>query len=449
MDTRTVTLAATALLAATLASVSHAACIGDCDASGAVAVNELVTGVGIALGNQAARVCVLLDVNGDGRATIDELIAAVTGALNGCPAGPVTAATVAGTYADMMAAGYGESVDAAHGVRDAVDCLVDAPSAATLQAARSAWLQARPSYLRTEVARFYDGPIDDPDTGVESYVNSWPLDEAYIDYVVGDVGAGIINHPDEYPDIDAAVLIDANEAEGETTISTGWHAIEFLLWGQDFSADGPGDRPYADYVTDGSGTAANQARRAAYLRSVTDLLVTDLEEVRDAWGAQPDTYRAEFLGADGTEQLRRILTGLGTLSGGELTGERMATAYRTKDQEDEHSCFSDNTLVDFREDERGIRNVFFGHVGAVRGPGIYDLVRTVDAGVADRARDALQAAGEAIYAIPGPFDQAILGSDDAPGRHAIKAALDALNAQTDAIADCAAALGISISTTGQ
>jgi putative iron-regulated protein len=52
-----------------------------------------------------------------------------------------------------------------------------------------------------------------------------------------------------------------------------------------------------------------------------------------------------------------------------------------------------------------------------------------------------------MHAIPAPFDQAILGPDTAPGRVAIAAAIADLNTQTDAIADSAAALGISISTT--
>jgi putative iron-regulated protein len=181
---------------------------------------------------------------------------------------------------------------------------------------------------------------------------------------------------------------------------------------------------------------------------VTDLLVANLAQVRDAWAPDaPGNYRASFLSVGRDEMLRRIMTGEGTLSGGELTGERMSVAYETKDQEDEHSCFSDNTHVDFRMDEQGLRNLLFGRYGAVRGPGLYDLVRTVAPALADQTLAAMQAASVAIYAIPVPFDQAILGPDSAPGRVAIAAAIAALNAQTDKIAECAQALGISISTT--
>lgn len=437
---------ATLLLVLLGGDAARAACPGDCDGGGAVTIDELITGVTIALGGQHAGACALLDGNGDGAASIDELIAAVTRALTGCPAGPVTGDTVAAHYAALLAAIYADAVDGAQGLQGAVAAFLAAPSDTTLTTARSAWRTARVAYLQTEVARFYDGPIDNDDTGVEPFVNAWPLDEAYIDYVAGEPSAGIINDPVRYPQITEGLLIELNEGEGETTISSGWHAIEFLLWGQDFYPDGPGRRPATDYVTDGRGTA-NADRRAAYLAAASSLLVRHLETVREAWGPEPHTYRAAFLASSAAEKLRRILTGLGTLSGGELTGERMATAYFTKDQEDEHSCFSDNTHVDFREDEQGIRNVFFGRYRTLIGPGIYDLVRAANRTVADRARDAIQAASEAIYAIPVPFDQAILGADDAPGRRAIRRAIDALNAQTEAIADCAAALGISISTT--
>jgi putative iron-regulated protein len=251
---------------------------------------------------------------------------------------------------------------------------------------------------------------------------------------------------DGFPSITAEVLEAANEDGGETNIATGWHAIEFLLWGQDFDDDGPGTRPFTDYVV--GGTAQNQDRRAEYLSVVGNLLVSHLEQVRDQWApGVPGNYRAEFLALDPDEALRRMLTGMGTLSGGELTGERMAVPFETKDQEDEHSCFSDNTHVDHRNDLLGIQNVYLGRYGSVFGPGINDLLATVDEDLADEVAGQIQAAVDAVFAIPTPFDQAIQGADSSPGRMAIATAIDELNAQTDLIAEAAAALGISISTT--
>jgi putative iron-regulated protein len=437
-----------AALAYQLAAAMPAAaqCTGDCNGDGDVGINELVTGVSMALG--VAGRCDGLDLDADGDIEINELIAAVNSALLGCSVEPATLDSVRRNYAALLHATYSDALVGAQALRTAVDAFVAAPSAATLQAAKDAWLDARPAYLQTEMARFYNGPIDNEDDGPEGLINAWPLDEAYIDYVEGDADAGIVNQVDLYPVIDEDLLVELNEGEGETTISTGWHAIEFLLWGQDRDPAGPGTRPHTDYLTDGSGTAANQERRGDYLRAAAALLVEHLSSVRDEWAPTvAGNYRAAFLADDPEISMQRLLTGMGTLSGGELTGERLAVAFETRDQEDEHSCFADNTHVDHRNDEIGIENAFLGRYGAVRGPGVYDLCATVDQALADEARTAFSAAREAVFAIPVPFDQAILGADSTPGRQAIANAIDLLNEQTLKIAECADALGIPISTT--
>jgi autotransporter-associated beta strand protein len=65
-----------------------ARCTGDCDGNGAVAINELVIGVNIALDNAQAAVCPRFDTDGDDRVAIQELIEAVGNALTGCPDSP-------------------------------------------------------------------------------------------------------------------------------------------------------------------------------------------------------------------------------------------------------------------------------------------------------------------------------------------------------------------------
>ncbi len=77
------------------AAAPAAACTGDCDGNGEVAVNELLEGVNIALGNQPMSVCPVFDAEGDGAVTINELLAAVRAALDGCPAATIN--TIAGT----------------------------------------------------------------------------------------------------------------------------------------------------------------------------------------------------------------------------------------------------------------------------------------------------------------------------------------------------------------
>ncbi len=256
------------------------------------------------------------------------------------------------TYADLVHAAYTDVTVEAEALQADLEAFVADPTEDTLAAAKQSWLDARVLYGPTEAFRFYDGPIDNPDDGPEGQINAWPLDEAYIDYVEGDAAAGIINDTAGVPEITTDVLVAANEEGGESNISTGWHAIEFLLWGQDLSADGAGARPLTDYTT-----APTAERRATYLTLLAQLLVDDLSGVRDQWDPEDGAYRETFL-ADPGQAVSNIFRSMGALSQGELAGERIAVAYDTKDQEDEHSCFSDNTTTDIAGNAIGVRMIY-------------------------------------------------------------------------------------------
>lgn len=193
-------------------------------------------------------------------------------------------------HADAVRGSYTALVTELQQLKTAVDAYVAAPSAETLAAAKTAWVDARVAYRPTEVFRFYGGPIDDPDDEREPRINSWPMDEAYIDYVQGSPNAGIINDATAVPTIDASALVAANLVGGDANIATGFHAIEFLLWGQDMNPAGPGARPHTDYVD--AGTAANQARRRQYLQVVTQLLVDDMTHVANRWDPTSGDYMA-------------------------------------------------------------------------------------------------------------------------------------------------------------
>ncbi|PRQ06792.1 imelysin family protein [Enhygromyxa salina] len=350
-------------------------------------------------------------------------------------------APIAEQYASVVAANYADARSSAMDLHHAVTELVASPSEANLDAARQAWLTSRESYGQSEAFRFYDGPIDEPSAGPEGQLNAWPMDEAYVDYVEGMPDAGIINDPTSYPEINAELLIELNEQGGETNISAGYHAIEFLLWGQDLSESGPGERPWTDFDASGAGTASNQDRRGAYLIAAADLLIADLDGLIAAWDpTSGDNYRASFLDAAPDEIVRRMLLGIGSLSGAELAGERIEVALATQDQEDEHSCFSDNTHRDIIVDVLGIQNVYLGeYPGAEAGPGLYDLVAARDQDLADRLADDIQASLAAAEAIPVPFDRAII--DD---REAVQATVDALRRQTDTIVEVAALFDINL-----
>jgi putative iron-regulated protein len=348
---------------------------------------------------------------------------------------------VIGTYAGVAAASYEDAAEGARALARSVDEFLASPNAEGFDRARHAWIEARIPYAQTEVFRFYDGPID----GVEGRVNSWPIDENLIDYVEGEPDAGIINQARRFPEIDAAMIASLNEKGGEKNITAGFHAIEFLLWGQDVNDDGPGQRSYLDYT---DGHAPHAGRRRDYLRVATHLLVQDLASVASQW--QPDredNYRARFVALPPDEALTRILKGIGILSGSELAGERLTVPYETKEQEDEHSCFSDNTQRDIVNDAIGIESVVRGRYTRtgglhVDGASLIDLLAHVDPATAQRLTQEVAASVAAARRVPEPFDRSILGTDAASGRVAVKSLITALRAQADTVAQAGAALGL-------
>ncbi|MCB0988310.1 MAG: iron-regulated protein [Microthrixaceae bacterium] len=352
---------------------------------------------------------------------------------------PADATAAATTYADVVFAAYSDTVDAATELQTSIRAFTTTPSEATLAAARQTWVTARETYGPTEVFRFYDGPIDNPDDGPEGQINAWPLDESYIDYTVDTPDSGIINDVAGVPTLTTEVLVAANEKDGETNISTGWHAIEFLLWGQDTSVDGPGNRAFTDYTT-----APNAERRATYLNLLADLLVNDLTGVRDQWNPDSGAYRKEFL-AEPTVAVQNILRGMGALSAGELAGERMAVPYESKEQEDEHSCFSDNTLADIVGNARGIRLAYTADYEGVDGTSLSEVVAKLAPEVDADLRKQLDNNVAAAEALPAPFDQVIVGDDEHPGRAELLALVEDLQDQGTAIAALASSLGLEIS----
>jgi putative iron-regulated protein len=351
---------------------------------------------------------------------------------------PVTPAAVNGHYATLVHASYADTLASARQMQQAIAAFTAQPSADTLAAARKAWLAAREFYGQTEAYRFYGGPIDDDD-GPEGRINAWPMDEAYVDGVQGQAASGLINNRKFA--ITKASLAKMNERGGEENIATGWHAIEFLLWGQDLRDDGPGQRSFEDFV---DGKAPNADRRRQYLTVATALLIDDLNSLVAAWApGQKNNFRARFE-RGGNESLRKMLVGLGSLSRGELAGERMEVALASRDQEDEHSCFSDNTHRDMVTNALGIENVWLGRFqradgSVLQGASLRDLVAAKDPALADKATQQIRASVAATEGIRAPFDREIV---DAAGRERIGKAVASLTQQSKDLVAAVGAIGI-------
>ncbi|UUZ76533.1 iron-regulated protein [Polaromonas sp. P1(28)-13] len=359
-------------------------------------------------------------------------------------AAPVSAVSfnaVALHYGELVHASYADTRQTALAMQRAIAAFVKSPSADALAAARKAWLEAREFYGQTEAFRFYGGPIDDGN-GPEGRINAWPMDESFVDGIQGKPNTGLINNRKFV--ISKSSLARQNERGGEENIATGWHAIEYLLWGQDQSETGPGNRSFEDFV---DGKAPNADRRRQYLTAATELLLDDLSLLEKAWApGVKNNYRAKF-DKGGKESVRKMLVGLGSLSRGELAGERLEVALNSQDQEDEHSCFSDNTHRDVVNNAKGIQNVWLGDYqrangSMLKGPSLRDLVAAKNTALADKTTKQIEASVAAAGTIQAPFDHEIVGAKDAPGRQRIQKTIDSLTLQSKDLVTVATALGI-------
>ena len=357
------------------------------------------------------------------------------------PAQAVEPSDVVGNYAKLVYANYSDAYQDALALQKAVDAFLADPSEATLTKAKNAWLVSRDSYGQTEAFRFYEGPIDFVDEangmeGPEGRLNAWPLNEAYIDYVKGNESAGIVQ--DASVTITKESLTEKNQKTDEADVSTGYHAIEFLLWGQDLSLDSAGQRPVSDYEK----TETN-ARRRAYLKAVADLLVDDLKFLVDSWTPGQDNYAATFV--KDKASLTHIMTALATLSGFELASERMATALDSGDQEDEHSCFSDNTHNDFIMNAKGISNVFFGTYGDLKGASIYSLLKENDEKLAEALEQQITETTRLMDSIPHPIDREVLATPKgSAAREKAELAVASLQKQADLFKEAGKTLGLDV-----
>ena len=362
---------------------------------------------------------------------------------------------VLSNYADVAEAGYADSLATAKILQGAIDKLIAKPTDTNLAAARAAWIAARVPYQQTEAFRFGNKIVDD----WEGKVNAWPLDEGLIDYVDSSYGLDNPENPlftanviasksimiggeaVDLSTITKAVLAEKLQEAGgvEANVATGYHAIEFLLWGQDLNGTdaGAGIRRATDFDTKNC-TGGNCDRRAAYVKAVTDLLVDDLVWMAGQWGKDGDARKAVTV-AKGNAGLKTIFTGLGSLSYGELAGERMKLGLLLHDPEEEQDCFSDNTHNSHYFDVIGIRNVYLGTYkridgNEVKGPSVSDLVKAKSPRTDAAVRKALDATVEKMAALRARaekverYDQ-MIGQGNDEGNAIVQASIDSLIAQ--------------------
>ncbi|UPR34634.1 peptidase [Vibrio cyclitrophicus] len=406
--------------------------------------------------------------------TIKSLVTkAVTSSLIFASASSFAAVTqdqVVEHYADIAHAVFADSVITAKALNSSIDTFLASPSAGNFEQVKQAWFESRVPYQQSEVFRFGNVVVDD----WEGQLNAWPLDEGLIDYVSSDyqyelgnegASANIVANKTfqigqttvDATNITPELIADLNEIGGsEANVASGYHAIEFLLWGQDLNGtnSGAGERAYTDFVVGAECTNGNCDRRGAYLKASAELLIQDLEWMEKQWAeGEKGNYRQELLSESSENGLRKMLFGMGSLSLGELAGERMKVALEANSTEDEHDCFSDNTHNSHYYNEQGIYNVYTGLYKRedgtlLSGPSLFDLVEQKDEQAAKEIQKQFDLAraqvGELVTSAEKNnqhFDQ-LIAADNAAGNALVNKTIVALVSQTAAIERAAGVIGI-------
>ncbi|MDN3610205.1 imelysin family protein [Vibrio ostreicida] len=382
----------------------------------------------------------------------------------------VTKEQVVEHYADVANAVFSDALTTAKTLDQSIESFLAAPSQAKFDDVKQAWIDSRVPYQQSEVFRFGNAIVDD----WEGQLNAWPLDEGLIDYVasdyqyeLGNVGAGANIVANQKIKIGATELdvtkltpetiADLNEVGGsEANVASGYHAIEFLLWGQDLNGtnSGAGERPYTDFVV-GKGCTNNDCdRRSEYLKAATDLLVQDLAWMEQQWSAEvKGNYRETLLNESAENGLRKMLFGMGSLSLGELAGERMKVALEANSTEDEHDCFSDNTHNSHYYNEQGIYNVYMGTYErqdgtTLKGPSIHALVTQKNQQAAQEIQkqfdETRSQVGELVTSAEsnGQYFDQLIAAGNAKGNALVNKAIMSLVAQTASIERAAKIVGI-------
>ncbi|ASG03727.1 imelysin family protein [Vibrio anguillarum] len=401
---------------------------------------------------------------------IQSIAASLAIASSASFAATVTKEQVVEHYANIAHAVFADSLTTAQSLKKSIDQFLMTPSAAKLEEVKQAWLASRVPYQQSEVFRFGNAVVDD----WEGQLNAWPLDEGLIDYVATDyqyelgnegasaniianqtlkIGATTIDVSTITPELIASL----NEIGGsEANVASGYHAIEFLLWGQDLNGTnaGAGARAYTDFVVGSECTNNHCDRRAQYLKAAAQLLVQDLAWMEKQWSAdEKANYRHELLAESADNGLRKMLFGMGSLSLGELAGERMKVALEANSTEDEHDCFSDNTHNSHYYNEQGIYNLYTGSYQrqdgkVLTGPSLNDLVAQKDAQAAKEIQKQFDSAraevGKLVTSAEKDnqhFDQ-LIAANNPQGNAIVNGAIMALVAQTASIERTASVIGI-------
>jgi putative iron-regulated protein len=303
-----------------------------------------------------------------------------------------------GAYVELVVSTYGATLQAATELKDTIAALAGDPTASNLDAARSAWLDTRAAYLRSEAFLFYAGPVDGPG-GPFPRLNGWPVEPAMIDGVLADTAQSL----------NLRAIARLNSVETPVKITTGLHVLEYLLWGL-----GGNSTIGADAFAGDAG-----ARRADYAKALAQLFVNDLTVISAAWAPGTNNYRASVEAMDQRNALGRAINGMTALLGYEVPLRRIGAGLFPANENFQPSRFSRTSADDLRFAFEGARAVY-------EQGNLATLVEDVDPDLAAKIAEGFTTAAAATAALDAPYERFLAPPAGSAERATAQAAVKAL-----------------------
>ncbi|MGK0389076.1 MAG: putative iron-regulated protein [Maribacter sp.] len=289
---------------------------------------------------------------------------------------------------DVILVAYSDLEDKSNVLLSSVNALKSNPSETNLTTARQAWVDTRKPWEQSE--GFLFGPVDTD--GIDPALDSWPVNQTDLEAVL----ASSDNLSNTY----------VNNLDGT---QKGFHTVEFLLFGIN------GTKQIGDFTD----------REFDYLIASASILADDTAQLVNAWKPSGGNFINNVVnaGENGSIYISQK-SALEELTGGilgiadEVGNGKINDPLAEQNPSLEESQFSNNSKTDFTDNIRSIQNIYEG----TSNNGLTVIVAEKNATLDTQIKSEIQAAINAIQAIPGNFTDAILSSS--PTHSA------ALNAQT-------------------
>ncbi|WP_460803761.1 imelysin family protein [Microbulbifer agarilyticus] len=209
--------------------------------------------------------------------------------------------------AEYWQAGQAQVIDAqaaAQALDRAVTQLLMAPTADHLESAKLAWLDAHREFsaaLPFIKVAFAPSPLQQQGQDLLMALNSWPVQAGYLDTVPGYSTSGIVN--DTAIELTLANLRKQHRLTAHEEASTGFHALEIMLWGptgersaEQFAAASGGEEPKAQ--------ASN--RRRELTRLITQGISEDMSQLANRWPVTANDLSRYYLAREPVVRLQWI-----------------------------------------------------------------------------------------------------------------------------------------------